>query len=332
MSTSQPLTPEVESKSFSFTRYLRFGSLSGVIFILLAILVVASLTSEFFLTPYNLTIIVRTLAFVGLITIGQALLMMLGELDLSLGAIGGLIGVLTGVMIVNMGIHPGLAVPLALLLGLLCGAINGVLVTALKLHSLVLTIGMAGVYGGIILVITQGVAIVGLPETLTGFGRATIFGLPMPFFVMLLVLLVVSVVIWRTPVGRYVYAIGNNSDAARMLGIKVDRIRVCAFAFAGFLAAMAGILMVARLGSAQGSIGDGWVLAPIAAAVIGGVATSGGVGSPIGAIIGAAIIGVIENVIVLLGVSPYWQGIVSGAIVVLAISIDSISRNMLAKK
>ena len=117
-----------------------------------------------------------------------------------------------------------------------------------------------------------------------------------------------------------------------MLGIKLNKVRVISFMIAGLLASLAGMLMVARLGSAQPSIGNVWVMASIAAPVIGGVATTGGVGNPLGALIGAAIIGVIENVIVLLGVSPYWQTIVSGAIVVLAISFDSIHRNFMKKE
>lgn len=151
----------------------------------------------------------------------------------------------------------------------------------------------------------------------------------MPFVIMIVVLAIVSFVTIKTPFGRYMYAIGNNPAAARMLGIKVDRIRVMVFIFAGAVSALAGLLMVARLGTAQPSIGATWVLAPIAAAVIGGVTTTGGVGTPLGAIFGAGIIAIIENIIVLFGVSPYWQGMVSGVIVVLAISFDAISRRYL---
>lgn len=304
------------------------GALFGVSVILLVIVAVASVTSDYFLTSYNLTIIMRTLAFVGLVTIGQAVLMMLGELDLSLGAIGGLIAVVAGILMVNLGWSPAASLVLCLLLGTACGLLNGLLVAGLRLHSLVLTIGMAGIYGGINLVATKGVAITGIPASITFLGRGSFYGIPMPLVIMLLLLVIVTFVMFRTPLGRYVYAIGNNREAARMLGIRVEAIRVLAFAFAGFMASLAGVLMVARLGTAQPSIGQEWVLAPIAAAVIGGVATTGGTGSPLGAILGALIIGVIENIIVILGVSPYWQTIVSGAIVVIAISVDSVSKRL----
>jgi ribose transport system permease protein len=302
---------------------------AGVFVVLLVIFAVSSLLSPYFLSSYNLSVVARALAFVGLVTIGQASLMILGEIDLSLGVIGGLCGVVAGILMVNFGLNPWLAMLLALLLGAACGLINGGLVSLLRLHSLVLTIGTAGIFGGANLVLTRGVAITNIPKEIQFLGRGDLFGVPMPFIIMLVVLALVSYLTLKTPFGRYMYAIGNNAAAARMLGIKVDGIRMLVFVFAGVLSAVAGVLMVARLGTAQPSIGETWVLAPIAAAVIGGVTTTGGVGTPLGAIFGAAIIGIIENIIVLFGVSPYWQGIVSGVIVVLAISFDAISRRYL---
>lgn len=305
--------------------------LAGVFVALVTIFVISALASPYFLSGYNMSVIARGLAFVGLVTIAQSSLMILGELDLSLGAIGGLCGVVSGMLMVQAGLPAPVALMLALGLGLLLGLLNGLLVTALGLHSLVLTIGMAGVYGGAILVLTKGVAITGIPVGIQFLGRGALFGVPIPFLILLVVLAVALFLTMKTPMGRYMYAIGNNPAAARMLGIRVDRIRLLVFTLAGMLSALAGLLMVARLGTAQPSIGQTWVLAPIAAAVIGGVATTGGVGSPLGAIFGAGIIAIIENIIVLFGVSPYWQGVVSGVIVVLAISFDALSRRYLRR-
>ena len=305
--------------------------LAGVFVALVTIFVISALASPYFLSGYNMSVIARGLAFVGLVTIAQSSLMILGELDLSLGAIGGLCGVVSGMLMVQAGLPAPVALMLALGLGLLLGLLNGLLVTALGLHSLVLTIGMAGVYGGAILVLTKGVAITGIPVGIQFLGRGALFGVPIPFLILLVVLAVALFLTMKTPMGRYMYAIGNNPAAARMLGIRVDRIRLLVFTLAGMLSALAGLLMVARLGTAQPSIGQTWVLAPIAAAVIGGVATTGGIGSPLGAIFGAGIIAIIENIIVLFGVSPYWQGVVSGVIVVLAISFDALSRRYLRR-
>lgn len=305
--------------------------LAGVFVALLVIFVLSAIMSPYFLTPYNLSVVARGLAFVGLITIAQSMLMVLGELDLSLGMIGGLCGVVSGILMVRMGFEPYSAMLLAILLGLCLGLFNGFLVTFLRLHSLVLTIGTAGIFGGVNLVLTRGVAITGIPRDVQYLGRGDFFGVPVPFIIMFVALLIATFVMLKTPFGRYMYAIGNNRDGARMLGIRVDRVRLMVFGVAGAISGLAGVLMVARLGTAQPSIGDSWVLAPIAASVIGGVATTGGIGSPIGAIFGAGIIAIIENIIVLFGVSPYWQGIVSGAIVVLAISFDAISRRYLRR-
>lgn len=306
--------------------------LAGVFVALLIIFAISAAMSPYFLTSYNMSVIARSLAFVGLVTVGQSMLLILGELDLSLGVIGGLCGIVSGILMVNYGINPVVALGLALAVGAGLGFLNGILVTKLRLHSLVLTIGTAGIYGGVTLVLTKGVAITGIPAEIQFLGRGTLYGIPVPFIIMLAVLAIGTFITLKTPFGRHMYAVGNNTQAAKMLGIKVDRIRVAIFTLAGLLAALAGLLMVARLGTAQPSIGDTWVLPPIAASVIGGVATTGGIGTPLGAIFGAAIIAIIENIIVLFGVSPYWQGVVSGAIVVLAISFDAISRRYIRRE
>lgn len=300
-----------------------------VALVLVMLIVVSSVVSEHFASPYNTMIIARSLAFVGLITLGQAMLMLLGELDISLGAMGGLCGVVAGMLIVDLGYNPFLSIILATCFGAVLGLINGLLVIGLGLHSLVLTIAMAGVYKGINLVLTKGVAITNIPESIVFLGRGLVWGVPVPFVIMLVIVTIIGIVAHKTSFGRYIYAIGDNPQAAVMLGIKANRVRIIVFMLAGTLAALAGTLMVARLGTAQPSIGDAWVLPSIAAAVIGGVATTGGVGSPFGAILGAGIIGVIENITVLYGISPYWQGVISGVVVVLAISFDSVSRRYL---
>ena len=191
---------------------------------------------------------------------------------------------------------------------------------------------MSGVYKGINLVISKGRAITGIPKEIHFLGQGDLFGVPMPFVIMLIVMVGIVFLTRYTPFGRYMYAIGNSAEAARILGIRVRLIRVLTYMLVGMVAALAGMLMVARLGSAQPSIGEQWVLNSIAASVIGGVPTTGGVGSPAGALMGAAIIGVIENIIVLFGVSPYWQTAVSGIIVVGAISLDALSRFFATKR
>lgn len=321
-----------ENYERSFLRKIISHQLSGITFALILISTLASIFSEHFRTEYNLIIIIRTLAFVGIVAIGQSLMLILGELDLSIGAISGLCGVIGGILMVDVGLNPFLSFGLALVLGMVCGLINGLFVTKIRLNSLVVTLGMAGVYKGINLVITKGKAIINIPQEIHFLGKKEVWIFPVPFLILLIILVIITFVTSMTMFGRYMYAIGNNIEAASILGIRVTRIRIVCFVIAGFLGALAGMLMVARLGSSQPSIGEIWVMPSIAAPVIGGVHTTGGVGSPVGAVIGAAVIGVIENIIVLFGVSPYWQNVVSGAIVVAAISLDSLSRRYLKKE
>ncbi|MDR1546360.1 MAG: ABC transporter permease [Deltaproteobacteria bacterium] len=288
-------------------------------------IIAASLSSEHFLDEYNLKAVVRDLAFIGMIGIGQALLLLIGELDLSVGKIATLCGVIAGMLMVTSGLNPFLSLALALTLGILLGALNGLIITKLRLNSMVVTIGMAGVYGGVTLVLTKGKAVTNIPAVVHFLGKGNLGLVPLPFVFTLAVLIGALFLVKKTKTGRYIYAIGNNKEAARILGIKVDRIRIFNYGVMGFISALAGILYVARLGSSQASIGENWPMNSIAASVIGGVALTGGVGNPAGALIGAAIISVIQNMIVLLGVNVYWQSAVSGFVVVAAISFGSIS-------
>lgn len=311
-------------ESFSVKKLLSTNTASmGMVLIFL--ILVASVFSPYFLAVNNIQSLIRDLSFIGIIAIAQSCLMLIGELDLSVGKIAAFSGVIGGMLMVNLAVNPYLSILLCLILGAILGGTNGLLTTRLKLNSIIVTIGMTGVYGGLTLVFTKGVAITNIPKEIHYLGQNAILGIPIPFIIMLIILIVVLLTLKLTKLGRFIYAIGNNAEAAKILGIKVDTIRTMIFAFVGLLCAIAGILMLSRLGTAQPSIGDTWQLNSIAAAVIGGVALTGGIGNPFGALIGASIITIIQNIIVLFGVSSYWQTAVSGIIVILAISFQSIS-------
>ncbi|MDR1835470.1 MAG: ABC transporter permease [Fusobacteriaceae bacterium] len=300
------------------------SKLRNITLVLIAMIIIASFSSPNFLDRFNLQSVVRDLAFVSTIAIGQSCLLLLGELDLSVGKIASLCGVLAGMLMVNFK-FPVVIVPfICILAGMLFGVLNGTIITRLKLNAMVVTIGMQGLYGGVNLVLTKGKAIIGIPASFTYLGKGTFLGIPMPFVFTLIVLIIVLFLTQKTRYGRYLYAIGNNREAAEIMGINVTFIRTMTYALVGALAALSGVLMVARLGASQPSIGDSWVMNSIAASVIGGVALTGGIGSPAGALLGACIISIIQNMIVLLGVNIYWQTAVSGVVVVIAISLDSI--------
>ncbi|MDR1893349.1 MAG: ABC transporter permease [Spirochaetales bacterium] len=315
-----------QNMAFRVVDYFRRSQIAGTMIVLGAILVVSSFVSNKFLTPYNLQIMVRSLAFTGMVSLGQGLLLLLGDIDLSVGAVAGLCGVICGKFAVEMHLNPYLAIVLALMFGLLFGAFNGLLVTSFKLNAIVLTIGMQTVYRGINQVITKGRTITGFPKNITVLGAGNVIGIPTPAIVLVAVFCLMYFLTRRTTYGRNVYAVGNSIDTAKMVGIKTQRVRIISYAICGFLAGLAGILMSMRLASAQASIGEIWVLPSIAAPVIGGVATTGGIGSITGALIGGAIMGVVSNIIVLGNVNIYWQQVLNGAIVVVAIIFDSFAQ------
>ncbi len=316
----------------AFVNALKKSNMTAIGAVLVVMIILASVTSPYFLDLYNLQSLVRDLAFIGMIGVAQSLLLLIGELDLSVGKIASLCGILSGIMMVQWGWNSWLSLAIALACGLIFGMINGLIITRLRLNSMVATIGMQGVYGGINLVLTKGKAITGIPENIYFLGKGSLGPVPMPFIFCLIVLVCILFLVKRTKTGRYIYAIGNSREAAKILGIKVDKIRVLIYSLVGLISALAGILYVARLGSSQSAIGENWPMNSIASSVIGGVSLTGGVGNPAGALIGAAIISIIQNMIVLYGVNVYWQSAVSGFVVVIAISFSSISEIVRERK
>ena len=305
---------------------LKKSNMTAISAVLVLMILIASIASPSFLDIFNLQSVIRDLAFVGMIGVAQSMLLLIGELDLSVGKIASLCGILSGMMMVQYHFNPWLSLIIALLCGLLFGALNGTIITKLRLNAMVATIGMQGLYGGINLVLTKGKAITGIPDEIYFLGKGNVGPIPAPFLFCLGVLILVLFFVKKTKTGRYIYAIGNSREAAKVLGINVNRIRTLIYALVGLISALAGILYVARLGSSQSAIGENWPMNSIASSVIGGVALTGGIGNPAGALIGAAIISIIQNMIVLFGVNVYWQSAVSGIVVVAAISFSSISQ------
>jgi ribose transport system permease protein len=307
------------------------GQLTGIVAAFLILVGLAALISPQFLTGYNLTIMSRELAFIGIVATAQGLLLLLGDIDVSVGAIAGLAGIVAAKLMVDYQIDPVLAIVLAIGASVVAGAINGVIVTTFNLNSLVVTIGMLSVYSGLNLFITQGRTIVGMPSDVTFLGAKTLLGAPIPLWIMLGLFILMVIVTTKTVFGRQLYAVGNSPEAARIVGISATRVRVAAFAIAGGLAGVAGILLSFRLLSAQAALGQSWLLPSIAAPVIGGIATTGGIGTIWGALVGSAIMVVIGNIIVLGGVGIYLQQVVTGLIVVVAVALDAFTRRLAAK-
>lgn len=308
----------------SILNIFKRSNMTAIGMVLIIMFIIACMGSPYFLDVYNIQSLLRDLAIIGMIGIAQSLLLLVGELDLSVGKIATLCGILSGMLMIYAKINPWVALICGLIFGIFFGLLNGLIITKLRLNSMVATIGMQGVYGGINLVLTKGKAITGIPEQIQFLGKGSLGIVPMPFIFCIIVLVLVLFLVKKTKTGRYIYAIGNSREAATILGIKVDQIRVFIYVVVGLISSLAGLLYVCRLGSAQSTLGESWPMNSIAASVIGGVSLNGGIGNPAGALIGAAIISIISNMIVLFGVNAYWQQAVSGIVVVLAISFSSI--------
>lgn len=322
----------MKAKAKALWSQIRTSTTATTTLVLAALIVIATVSSPYFLTLYNIQALLRDLSFIGLIAVAQSMLLIVGQLDLSVGKIASMTGILGGLLMTKLGTDPWLSFCFSLMLGFALGIINGLVVTKFRLNSMVATIGMQGIYGGINLVITKGVTITGIPEQIHFLGKGTILNIPVPFLITLLITGLIVFFMFFTKFGRYTYAIGNSRDASKILGINVDRINILLYGIVGFVSALAGMLYVARLGTAQASIGDAWPMNSIAASVIGGVALTGGIGNPFGALVGAATITIISNLIVLLGVNMYWQTAVSGFVVIVAISVASVSAIIRNKK
>lgn len=301
----------------------RSGPLGGLI----VLFVVMSFLSPFFLTFNNLFNVATQIAVIAILAFGQTFVIVSGGIDLSVGSVLGLSGIVFGWASVVAGLPLILALALGLGAGAGIGLVNGLLITLGKLPPFIATLAMLSAARGLALVISNGQPLNPIPPAIRTLGGGDLFGVvPLPV-VLLLVMWVITIVILRsTYPGRCFYAIGGNEEASRLSGINVFRQKLLMYTLSGFFAAVAGILITARLASAQPQAGFTFELDAIAAVVIGGASLAGGVGSASGTLIGALILGVLRNGLNLLNVSSFWQQVVIGAVIALAVMTDTLRR------
>ncbi|PRX17480.1 ribose transport system permease protein [Orenia metallireducens] len=294
--------------------------------ILLALLIlsgVISILTPKFLSSYNLLSIARQMSLVAIVAVGQTLVIITAGIDLSVGSIIGFTGIAT-TMLMAAGIPVFIAIILGLAVGALLGYINGTLITKIDIPPFIVTLGMLSIARGFIMVLTQGWPISEVPDSFTFLGQGYILGIPVPVIIMVAIMILGHIFLNSTNLGRYIYAIGGNEEAAELSGLNVKKIKTLVYTITGFLAGVSGIIMASRLSSGQPNAGDGWELDTIAAVVIGGTSLMGGEGTIFGTFLGAAIMAVLRNGLVLLNVSVYWQTIAIGAIVIGAVAMDRI--------
>ncbi|MEV0404678.1 ABC transporter permease [Actinoallomurus sp. NPDC050550] len=297
------------------------GSLIGLIVLVVAL----TLLSGDFLTVTNLLNVGVQAAVTAILAFGQTFVIISAGIDLSVGAVAALSAVVLAWTATSNGMPWPLATGFALLVGIACGLVNGALITYGKLPPFIATLAMQGVARGLGLVISQGSPIA-LPDSVSHLGDTIGSYLPVPVIVMLVMGVITAVVLNRTYAGRAMYAIGGNEEAARLSGIKVTRQKLITYALAGGFAAIAGIVLASRLASAQPQAALGYELDAIAAVVIGGASLSGGKGKALGTFVGALILAVLRNGLNLLSVSAFWQQVVIGVVIALAVLLDTLRR------
>ncbi len=323
----------------SVTLLFRLRALIVLILLLLAF----AWMSPAFLTAGNLTILVKHVAINAILAVGMTFVILSGGIDLSVGSVAGLAGIVaggllhTGLVLRPAGVvvyfHTWLVVALALLTGALVGAANGVLVARLSVAPFIATLGSLDVARGAALLISGGATfpnLTGKPELgNTGFlalGDGTLLGLPVPIWLMLGVAAAGVFLAERTPFGRRVYAVGGNERAAQLSGVRVPVIKFAVYVISGVCSAMVGLIIAAQLAAAHPATGETFELNAIAAVVLGGTSLMGGRGSIGGTIVGAFVIGVLADGLILLGVSEFWQIVIKGLVIVLAVVLDQMQQ------
>ena len=302
----------------------------GAVFAVIVLSIILTIAKSQFLTVQNLISVARGFSFIAIAAMGSCLVMITGGIDLSVGSVMGLAGVMA-TFLCSRGFGTIAALLGAILVGVFVGLINGFLITKAKLAPFIVTLGMLSICRGLVYVVTGGWPMQGFTKPLLFLGQGFFLGVPMPVWIMVLLLISIQLILRYTTFGWYVYSIGGNEEATRLSGVAVDSVKIRVYVLAGVLASIGGVLLTARLGVGVTTIGSGYELNVIAALVLGGVSLSGGSGSAISAFFGAALIGILRNGLVLLAVSSFWQQVVIGSVIILAVLIDQVRVKYSAK-
>jgi ribose/xylose/arabinose/galactoside ABC-type transport system permease subunit len=294
---------------------------SAILAALILLVVAIGTAAPNFISGSNLYQLSRQISFVAIVALGELFVILHGGIDLSVGSLMALAGMVAGYAM-KIGVPPVLAVVLGVAAGVMMGAINGALIAYVRLAPFIATLGMLSFASGLVLGLTKGWPITEIPASFGAVAQGSFLALPVPVWIALALAAVAHVVLTHTAFGRRTYAIGGNEQATFLSGVEVRRVKFALYMISAACAAIAGIILVARFSSAQADTGKGWELSAISAAVIGGTSLSGGAGSVLGVLIGASILGVITNGLVLLRVSSYWQTAIIGVVIVLAAVLD----------
>lgn len=303
-----------------------FADNLGTIIALVVISAVLALLKPVFLSEDNLFTVLRQVSTNAYLALGMTLVIIIGGIDLSVGAIVALVGTVSVGLVANAGVPPVLAILMGMALGTAVGVFNGVVIACTRIPAFIVTMAVMNICRGAVNVYTNGRSIRMPEEGFTGLGTGYLGPIPLPVIYMVAFIVIVTLVLNRSKFGTYVYALGGNRDAAHFSGIPNTKVEISVYAISGFMAAFSGIVLAARMSSGQPSVAEGFELDAIAASVLGGVSMSGGVGKIGGTIIGVLIIGVINNGLTLLNVNSFWQLIIKGVVILIAVYADMLKK------
>ena len=307
-------------------RKLTKNSSFSILMILVVMLVAMLIISPPFRSVSNILSVMRLFVPIAISGIGVMMVIITGGIDLSLGSVYGLAGVITALSITELGANAFVGVFLGMLVALGFGFANGVLVVKINLPPFIATLATMSIARGLCYIITQGYPISGIKEEFFFLGQGAILEIPTPIWCMAVVAVIFGIFLSKTVTGRRIYALGGNMEATRISGINTNKLLILVYALCGLLAGFAGIITASKLGIGQPTSGTGFEMDAIAATVIGGTSISGGVGSVIGTVIGASIMGVLRNALVLLSVDAYWQQLIIGFVILFAVAADMLSK------
>ena len=346
MTATTATTRRSSGITLSGVRALLFVFKARAVVVLVALLVLFSWLAPAFLTANNLQILTKHVAIAAILAIGMTFVVLTGGIDLSVGSVAGLAGMLVGFLL-TQGVEFGgsrhfLSVPSCVLIAvatsLLVGFLNGWLVSKAGVAPFIATLGTLYVARGAALLISNGKTFPNLAGDAargnTGFpalGQTFFLGLPMPVWIMLILFTSAVVIVRKTPLGRHIYAVGGNERAARLAGIRVPRVKLFTYVAAALCAALVGLIIASQLEASHPATGESFELNAIAAVVLGGTSLMGGRGSVTGSLLGACVIGVLSDGLVMLGVSEFWQMVIKGTVIILAVAIDQLQMSIQAR-
>jgi ribose transport system permease protein len=317
--------PTAESIGSSLTTRLAALTRVRELNVFLALIVVGaliSLATPYFLTTNNLMGVFRSFSMTAIMSIGMVMVIITGGIDLSVGSVMGLSSLVTALSF-GAGLPTAVCIGAGLVVGVAFGAFNGLLITGIGLPPFIATLGSLSIGRGLMYIVTRGVPVTpDTPDVFSILGQGYVGLVPVPVVIMVIMMIGFSILMRRTRFGRHVYATGGNEQAARLSGVKTNRVKLIVYVLSGAIAALAGVISFSRYLSAEPASGFGAELDVIAAAAIGGASLSGGVGSVTGAVIGAALAGIIANGVVLMNINTYAQQAITGAVILIAVSLD----------